>query len=910
MTRIQSSVGLITGIPIEETVKKLMEVAAQPRDVLADRTKLLEAESLALDKLSSLVLALRFDANKLGSTSLYNSRSATSNNTAALTATASTTTPPAKGTYLFTPVQTASAQQLLSQSFAADANVGAGSFTIRPGGFVDKGISLDELNSGAGFQRGEIRITDRSGASSVIDLRFARTVDDVLTAINDNTTINVTATAVGDQFRLTDNTSQTASNLIVQEVSGGTTATSLGLDGISVAANTATGSDVFALHAGTRLSLLNDGNGVQQRTGNDLAITLRDGTTLDVDLDGATTLGDALEAINAANPAKLSATIAADGNRIQLNDLTAGGGTFAVANVGSGTAAKDLGLTVAASGGTISGRRLVAGLQDTLVSSLHGGQGLGTLGEVDVTNRDNVSFTVDLDGAETLGEIIDAFNAQSTEVTASVNAARNGIVLADVTGGSASNFIVADGDANDTATALGIVVNQTGTSANSGTLDRQTVSEATLLSSLNRGAGVTLGDLRITDSSGQVAIVDLNPTDNEATTIGDVIDAINTASVDVLARINETGDGILLVDTADGSGTLAVAEVGSGRIAADLGILGSAVEAQIDGEEEQVIDGTSTTTVTIAADDNLADLVTKINDLDAGVTASLVNDGLGQRLSIVSDATGSANELLVDTTDSSLNLQQISDARDAVLLYGTAANVGSGILVSSSSNTFSNVVQGLNLTVVAGSTDPVTVTVAASNTSLTTAVEDFVEAFNSIKKNIDEVADFDPEALTTGVLFGTSAVLRVEADLNRLFSGRFFGVGAYQSLAAVGIDFNDAGEMVLNKAELQSAFEKDPESVEQLFADEDVGLVAKLEGIVDRLAVDENSALGSRGSSLADKIEANNARIATMNETLEREQDRLFAQFFQLESIIAGLQQSLDALANFTPVPPLARSSQ
>jgi flagellar hook-associated protein 2 len=401
----------------------------------------------------------------------------------------------------------------------------------------------------------------------------------------------------------------------------------------------------------------------------------------------------------------------------------------------------------------------------------------------------------------------------------------------------------------------------------------------------------------------------LNPAGNEATTIGDVINAINTASVDVLARINETGDGILLVDTADGSGTLAVAEVGSGRIAADLGILGSAVEVQLDGEEEQVIDGTSTTTVTIAADDNLADLVTKINDLDAGVTASLVNDGLGQRLSIVSDATGSANELLVDTTDTALNFQQISDARDAVLLYGTAANVGSGILVSSSSNTFSNVVQGLNLTVVAGSTDPVTVTVAASNTSLTTAVEDFVEAFNSIKKNIDEVADFDSEALTTGVLFGTSAVLRVEADLNRLFSGRFFGVGAYQSLAAVGIDFNDAGEMVLNKAELQAAFEKDPESVEQLFADEDVGLVAKLEGIVDRLAVDENSALGSRGSALADKIEANNARIATMTESLEREQQRLFAQFFQLESIIAGLQQSLDALANFTPVPPLARSS-
>ncbi len=81
-------------------------------------------------------------------------------------------------------MQTASAQQLLSQSFAADEAIGAGSFTFGAGGFVDQGISLDELNGGDGVQRGKIRITDRSGASAVIDLSFARTVDDVLDAIN------------------------------------------------------------------------------------------------------------------------------------------------------------------------------------------------------------------------------------------------------------------------------------------------------------------------------------------------------------------------------------------------------------------------------------------------------------------------------------------------------------------------------------------------------------------------------------------------------------------------------------------------------------------------------------------------------------------------------------------------------
>jgi len=39
MSRIQSSVGLITGIPIEETVNKLMAVAARPRELMVNRDR-------------------------------------------------------------------------------------------------------------------------------------------------------------------------------------------------------------------------------------------------------------------------------------------------------------------------------------------------------------------------------------------------------------------------------------------------------------------------------------------------------------------------------------------------------------------------------------------------------------------------------------------------------------------------------------------------------------------------------------------------------------------------------------------------------------------------------------------------------------------------------------------------------
>src|SRR6185503_1019696 len=122
--------------------------------------------------------------------------------------------------------------------------------------------------------------------------------------------------------------------------------------------NTATGGDVLTLGSKTSLSTLNDGTGIQLRSGNDLHVSLANSTSVDIDLGSATTLGDVISKINSASSGQVTATISGDGNRLQLQDNTTGSGTFSVANVGTGTAADDLGLTNAASGNTISGDRL------------------------------------------------------------------------------------------------------------------------------------------------------------------------------------------------------------------------------------------------------------------------------------------------------------------------------------------------------------------------------------------------------------------------------------------------------------------------------------------------------------------------------------------------------------------------
>jgi flagellar hook-associated protein 2 len=156
--------------------------------------------------------------------------------------------------------------------------------------------------------------------------------------------------------------------------------------------------------------------------------------------------------------------------------------------------------------------------------------------------------------------------------------------------------------------------------------------------------------------------------------------------------------------------------------------------------------------------------VENINALSEGVTASLFNDGTGQRLSLTVDKTGTANAMVLDALATSLSFEEVSAARDAVLVYGTAGS-GSGVLVRSATNEFSNVISGLDLTIAEGTKEPVTVSVAATTKNVTDQLQEFVDAYNSIRENLDETTDFNAEDQTTGILFGTREALGIETEL-------------------------------------------------------------------------------------------------------------------------------------------------
>jgi flagellar hook-associated protein 3 FlgL len=191
---------------------------------------------------------------------------------------------------------------------------------------------VETLAQGAGVDLEHGLIITNDERTVTVDLSTAETVQDVINTINNAgvfvlARINEAGTGI-DIFNQVSGTS-----LSIGE-NGGTTAADLG---------------IRTFDSATPLTRLNFGRGVNTiDEQDDLRITARDGSTVDVNLDGAVTVGDVIELINeAATDAgvDVTASFAETGNGIRLTDETGGSGRMSVHGLNLSTAAMDLGLT-------------------------------------------------------------------------------------------------------------------------------------------------------------------------------------------------------------------------------------------------------------------------------------------------------------------------------------------------------------------------------------------------------------------------------------------------------------------------------------------------------------------------------------------------------------------------------------
>lgn len=950
MSGISTGVGAFSGINSAQLIDQLMQIESRGKTLIQRRVVQIQAQQSIYLDLANRLSSLKTSVTAFKSNNSFTRLATNSSDATVLTGSADATAAP--GSYQFIVDRLVSSQQMLSRGFATrdTGAVGMTSITFETArGRLDRDVSLSDLNGGDGVRRGKIVITDSANRAATIDLSKAATVNDVLQAINGNGTAAVTASVRDGKFVITDNANGTVR---VENGNNSTTATSLGI--VGSASGSLVGSSVYSLNNATALSSLNDGNGVDLKTASGTAawnfaisidrgsgptqvrINLSDVYSNDTTItEGAvTTLGGALTRINdklaASGFTDVRAEISSDGQRLRIVDSGAGAGTstITVTENGTGTAAKDLGLLGTTSNGTVTGRKILAGMNSTLLSSLNGGAGVSGDGVVNFRTRDGSTFNVTLDKNASLDEMMRQIQTASgtgtngrARLSVSLNSKGTGLLITDNTGSTSSNLIITGTSGSDTAASLGISTGATGVASatvNGSNLQKRYISRSSLLSEINNGKGIGTGTFRITDGTGASATVTVN---DSTRTLGDLMDLINSRGIAVTAQINANGDGLQIVERSGTTGTakIKIADE-SGTVAKGLNISGEAAAVG----SGNTLNGSFEKTVTFAATDTLKQVSEKINAAKVGVTASIIRDGNGStpfKLNLGADGTGTAGRFIVDSGSFDLGLTTTDVGSDARVFFGSS-DASQAVLITNSSNTLSGVVNGVTIDLKNTNANPVTLTVSRDSGSIETDVDNFIKSFNDLITRIDGLSKYDKDTKKSGALLGdtTSQTLR-----QTLFAAtRQTAIGntsRYNSLTKVGITVGSGGELKVDKAKLRAALADDPAAVEKLFTaktlkpkstdpnardtgDEytELGAMGIIERAIERYSDSVEGTLTLRRKAMETQVTQLNRQVDAWDVRLANKRSNLEAQFRAMESAIGQLQTQQSSLSSIQSI--------
>ncbi len=276
----------------------------------------------------------------------------------------------------------------------------------------------------------------------------------------------------------------------------------------------------------------------------------------------------------------------------------------------------------------------------TQLSSLNGGSGI-TPGSFSITDRSGNSGTVTVTSSDTVTSLVSKINALGGNVTASINSNGSGLQLTDGSSVISQALAVTEVSGGSTALELGILGQRDGNI--SGSDLNPVVTSSTLISDLKGGDGLTLNEISIVNGEASGAV-----TLSSATTIGDVINLINSSSFNVTASINSSGNS-LLVNSNDSTTVAIVKNIGTDETAENLGL----------GSGKNVFTTLFKLRDALNSSDSLA-ILASLENLDSSL-ASINNNRaiVGASLSRVNTSSSTHDQDVVNRS------QQLSDIEDA-----------------------------------------------------------------------------------------------------------------------------------------------------------------------------------------------------------------------------------------------------
>lgn len=302
-----------------------------------------------------------------------------------------------------------------------------------------------------------------------------------------------------------------------------------------------------------------------------------------------------------------------------------------------------------------------------------------------------------------------------------------------------------------------------------------------------------------------------------------------------------------------------------------------------------------------ASESTLAGIRDKINAANAGVSASIITDANGARLSFSSTTTGADNGFRITVNDDGGNgagLTRVAfdppSAAGGMALTQAASNTEAtinGIAVTTTGNTLADVVEGMTFTLSKVTTSPVTVNVARNTDPLRAILSGVVGAYNALNTFLDQTTKYDAATKSGALLQGDSTAVGIQNQLRAAIGQNGSASSVFSTLSSVGIEFQKDGSLKLNDTKVAAALNNLPELQKSLGTwvpsnPAANGFGKKLASLADGL-LSIDGTLPGKNKSIQAKIAANQKDQERANERLAAIERRLRAQYSALDNTMS-----------------------
>lgn len=351
------------------------------------------------------------------------------------------------------------------------------------------------------------------------------------------------------------------------------------------------------------------------------------------------------------------------------------------------------------------------------------------------------------------------------------------------------------------------------------------------------------------------------------------------------------GSHQIVVTSLATTGTLYTGPIAAGANASFLS------SGQTTGDVQLQVGGASGTThdiaITQGSNDTLNTLASYINTQSAannwGVTASVVSDANGSRLALQSQNSGSAGALsIANNSNTTLSFAPPSGGANAALTID-------GVPFSSSTDTVSGAIQGVTLNLASASPgNPVQITVAPDTSQVSSAVSNFVTAYNTLITDINAQYAVDPTGATPAPPLESDISLRsVQSSILSDAAYSITGNSGYINLETLGINTNNDGTLTLGTSatgqSLSQVLASNPSAVQSFFQN------ASGTGFANNFAADLTNLTNPTAGPLNVELAQNNAENQDLTSSVSNLETQLAAQTTALTSEYDNVNASLQA---------------